>query len=232
MRQTWHDLLFAHWRVDAAALAPMLPPALELETFDGSAWFGVVPFGMRGVRIRGLPEIPGTSAFLELNVRTYVRMRGANSPPRPGVWFFSLDAANRLAVLTARRWFQLPYFFARMNMQKNDAAIVYESIRHDSHGAEAEFRGGYSPEGNVYHSAAGSIEHWLTERYCLYSADARGRLHCGEIHHAPWPLQNARCSIQSNTMAAPHGVSLARDPDLLHFARELSVLIWPLRRIS
>src|SRR6266404_10006502 len=107
MAQSWHDLLFAHWQVDAAALRPLLPPQLQIDTFGGSAWLAVVPFRMTGVRLPGTPALPWLSAFPELNVRTYVTCDG-----EPGVWFFSLDAGNALAVAIARAWFHLPYFRA------------------------------------------------------------------------------------------------------------------------
>lgn len=230
MRQIWYQLLFAHWRVPAEKLAALIPPGLELDTFDGNAWLGIVPFGMRGIRLRGLPPVPGTSAFLELNVRTYVRFRDpANA--RPGVWFFSLDAASRLAVEVARGWFHLPYYYASMNTTQTNSSYHYHSTRQDRRGDGAVLRLEYEPSGDVYKSKPGSLEHWLTERYCLYSTNSRGGLFRGEIHHAPWPLQPARAEIQQNTMAAAAGIPIAGKPETLHFAREIDVAIWPLARI-
>lgn len=230
MRQIWYDLLFAHWRIPARCIERFLPPQLEIDTFDGSAWLGVVPFGMRGVRMRALPAIPGTSTFLELNVRTYVRMRG-DQHNKSGVWFFSLDAANRLAVAAARRCFYLPYYFARMHHTNREGAIHYHSTRDERTGEKLQFEADYEAAGDVYNSTPGSIDHFLTERYCLYCSDDRGGIFRGEIHHRPWPLQPARAKIIKNEMSRPLGVSLPSVPDLLHFARELDVLIWPLQNV-
>lgn len=226
MRMTWEDLLFAHWPVPAAALRPLVPQALELDFFDGSAWLGVVPFQMSGVRLRGLPPVPGTSAFPELNVRTYVTAEG-----KPGVWFFSLDAASRIAVRAARAWYHLPYFDARMESLRNGDGITYLSRRTHRRAPPAEFIARYRAMGEIYRSTRGSLEHFLTERYCLYAGDttnAEGsRLWRGEIHHAPWPLQPAEAEITRNTMTAPLGLRLPDTPPLLHFARCLNVVAWP-----
>jgi len=225
MAQSWHDLLFAHWPVDAGALRAQIPPALPLDTFEGQAWLGVVPFRMSGVRLRATPPPPGLSAFPELNVRTYVTIEG-----KPGVFFFSLDAANAVAVAVARRWFHLPYVRARMACRAEGDAIRYESRRTHRGAPPAELRGGYRPTGPAAAASRGSLAYWLTERYCLYAADQRGGIHRGEILHAPWPLQPAEAALETNTMAAPLGVLLAGQP-LLHFARRLDVRVWPLQRV-
>jgi hypothetical protein len=231
MLQTWHSLLFMHWPVRAAALAPFVPDSLEIETFDGTAWVAVVPFGMRRVRLRGFPEIPGTSAFLELNVRTYVRPRRAEGQAKPGVWFFSLDAENRLAVEVARRWFHLPYFHARMSLESREDTYSYRSTRVHRGSPAAEFACRYGPDGPVTPSVPGSLEHWLTERYCLYCTDSRGRLQRGEIHHAPWPLQRATADLEVNSMASASSIPLPGTPPLMHFARELDVRIWSIEPV-
>jgi uncharacterized protein YqjF (DUF2071 family) len=220
MAQSWHDLLFAHWRVDAAALGALLPPGLALDTFAGEAWVGVVPFRMSGIRLRGLPAVPGTSAFPELNVRTYV-----TDGEHPGVWFFSLDAAHALAVRVARRWFHLPYFDARMRCDADGAGIDYASERTHRGAPPAALRARYRPTGEVSRASPGSLERWLTERYCLYARSPRGLLR-GEIHHAPWPLQPAAAEIETNTMAAAVGIPLPDEPPLLHFARRIDVVCW------
>ncbi len=226
LAMTWEDLLFAHWPVRVDALRPLVPPALELDTFDGSAWLGVVPFRMTGVRLRGLPAILGVSAFPELNVRTYVTAEG-----KPGVWFFSLDAASRVAVRTARAWFHLPYFDARMKSRREGEWVEYSSRRTHRGAPMADFAGRYGPVGGVFLSQKGSLEAFLTERYCLYAAkpagSSRKRIWRGEIHHAPWPLQPAEAEFESNTMTAPLGLRLPDTPPLLHFARRLDVLAWP-----
>jgi uncharacterized protein YqjF (DUF2071 family) len=220
MEQSWHDLLFAHWDVDREAIAPLLPSELTLDTHEGRAWLGVVPFRMSGIRLRGLPPIPGTSAFPELNVRTYVTHGG-----RPGVWFFSLDATNPLAVAVARTWFQLPYFRAQMRCDPDGEDIDYESRRTHRGAPAGEFRARYGPAGPTYSSERGTLEHWLTERYCLYAQAPRGLLR-GEIHHLPWPLQPAWAEIEANTMAAAAGIELPNSEPLLHFARRIDVPCW------
>jgi uncharacterized protein YqjF (DUF2071 family) len=227
MAQVWHDLLFAHWPFDPAVVRALIPASLRLDTFDGTAWIGVVPFRMRGVRPRLLPPLPGLSAFPELNVRTYVSRGG-----KPGVWFFSLDAASRLAVAGARALFHLPYYRARMSVAADGDAIVYDSTRVHPGAAPAELRGRYAPTGDVEPAASGSLDDWLTARYCLYSVDARGGLHRCEIDHAPWPLQPAQASFARNTMLGPLGLDLPPVAPLLHFARRLDVRVWPLSQVG
>ncbi len=226
MAQTWHDLLFAHWPVPAHRLRGLVHPALTLDTFDARAWLGVVPFRMSGVRPRFFPPVPGPSAFAELNVRTYVVAEG-----KPGVVFFSLDATNGLAVSLARRFFHLPYFRARMTCAAEGDGIRYASRRTQRDAPLAEFRGRYAPTGPVALAAPGSLDHWLTERYCLYAEDPGAGLHRCEIHHVPWPLQPARAEIELNTMADPVGISLD-GPPLLHFARRLDVVVWWLQPLA
>ncbi|HMC57503.1 MAG TPA: DUF2071 domain-containing protein, partial [Gemmatimonadaceae bacterium] len=175
----WVDLAFMHWRVDASVLRPLIPAALEIDTFDGSAWVGVTPFRMSDVHPVALPPIPTARNFPELNVRTYVR-RGAAS----GVWFFSLDAASQLAVFGARAIVGLPYFHASMLERRVGNDIHYESVRTGHHNAPAELRARYRPTGDVFHSAPGSLEHFLTERYSLFS-ERMGRLLRVDIEHVP-----------------------------------------------
>jgi uncharacterized protein len=220
MKQTWHDLLFAHWPLPPEVLRAVVPLQLTLDVFDGHSWLGVVPFHMSGIRARGLPPIPGLSRFPELNVRTYVTYGG-----KAGVYFFSLDAAHRPAVRAARRFYHLPYFFAEMSSREQQRRIHYRSRRPQS---SAEFRGQYSATSEVRSPEPGSIEHFLTERYCLYTTH-RNRVYRCEIHHPPWPLQDAEAELETNTMAAAAGISLPRSNPLLHFSRRQDVLIWPLR---
>lgn len=192
----WHDLLFAHWRVPREVLRPLIPPPLEIDTFAGEAWLGVVPFRMSGVRPRCTPPLPPLSAFPELNVRTYVTHGG-----RPGVWFFSLDAASWLAVRVARATFHLPYFDAQMECRRGpDGVIEYRSERTHRGVAGARLVARYRPVGPVFRSKPGTLEHWLTERYWLYSANRSGRVYRGEVRHAPWPLQRAEAELQGCDM--------------------------------
>lgn len=227
MRQTWQRLLFAHWPVPAAALQAKLPPGLTLDTFAGQAWVGVVPFTMSGVRPRGLPAVPWLSYFPELNVRTYVVADG-----KPGVWFFSLDAGNPVAVQLARRFFHLPYFNARFAIAQQGKQVQYVSRRMHRGAAVAALDISYAPTGSIFHAQAGTLEHWLTERYCLYSADGRGHVYRGDIRHAPWPLQLATADIRVNTMAAAHGIALPDTLPLLHYAHRQEIVAWAIQRIA
>lgn len=226
MTQSWHDLLFAHFPVDAAKLRTQIPERLKIDTFDGNAWLAVVPFHMTGVRLRGTPAVPWLSAFPELNVRTYVVCDG-----KPGVWFFSLDAGNSLAVAIARAWFHLPYFRARMRCSEHSGWIEYVSRRNHSGAAPATLQGRYRPIAPAVSPQRGTLEHFLTERYCLYALDGSRRLIRGEIHHRPWPLQQAQAEFASNTMAELTGIVLKGQP-LFHFARRQDVLVWPPQRVS
>lgn len=221
MAQRWLDLLFAHWKVTAHQLRPFIPEGLEIDTYDGSAWLAVVPFRMDRIRARGLPPLPGLDAFVELNLRTYVVRDG-----RPGVWFLSLEATHPLAVRFARRTFHLPYMDADMACEADGEALRYRSRRIHRGEAPAAFQGRYGPCGDGFLARPGTLEHWLTERYCLHAADGEGRLLRGEIHHVPWPLQPAWAEIGLNTMADPFGISLDRPPDSLLFARAIEVALW------
>lgn len=227
MAMQWHDLLFMHWPVRPEVLRPHIPPPLRLETFDGAAWLGVVPFRMAGTRARLTPALPGVSAFPELNVRTYVSTGG-----KPGVWFFSLDAASPLAVRGARYVFHLPYYDARMACDRRGDLVQYTSFRTHRGARPAAFAGRYRPTGPAYRAADGSIERWLTERYCLYAANRRGRLWRGEIHHAPWPLQPAEAEVQRNAMADQLRLILPQRAPLLHFARRIDVVAWALEAVD
>lgn len=223
MTQRWNDLLFAHWPVPAVEIAPLLPPGLVVDTFDGSAWVGVVPFWMDRIRLRGMPLIPGGNHFPELNLRTYVRERNSNMA---GVYFFSLDASNPAAVAVARTFFKLPYHWAHMSIASEDQReFQYQSTRLltlDPVRFRARYKSLKTP------STKGGIEYFLTERYCLYTADKRGNIFRGNIHHLPWPLEMAEAEIEINELPQAHGIRLPDTPPLLHYARELVVYIWQL----
>jgi uncharacterized protein len=221
MAMRWEHLLFAHWPVQVEDLRPHVPEELEVETFDGSAWIGITPFQMTATRPRLVPSALGLR-FPELNVRTYVR-----SGERPGIWFFSLDAASRLAVRAARVGFFLPYFDARMSLAVRGEAVEFNSHRIEGGASEADLKVTYRPIGDVFHSSPGTLEHFLTERYVLFSMK-RDRLFAGDIHHVPWPLQPAEADIHLNTMTAQLGLSLPDREPILHFSRRLEVVAWPL----
>jgi uncharacterized protein len=228
MFQRWLDLLFAHWPIPTDAIAPLIPPGLTLETYAGTAWLGIVPFRMSHVHPRGLPAVPWLSYFPELNVRTYVRV-----DDRPGVFFFSLDAGNPVAVALARAFFHLPYFRAEMDLCHGDAETIhYQSRRTHRPAPEASFVARYRPLGPIYWAAAGSFEYWLTERYALYSVDRGGRIYRGEIHHQPWPLQPAEAEFAINSVAEASGLTLPDQAPLLHFVRRLDVVAWAVQPVS
>ena len=226
MAQSWHDLLFAHWPVDARRLRALIPDRLEIDSFDGQPWLAVVPFRMSGVRLRGTPAVPWLSVFPELNVRTYVRYGG-----KPGVWFFSLDASNSLAVAIARAWFHLPYFRARMSCAEREGWIQYQSERTHRGALAGSLKGRYRPVGETFFPRRGTLEYFLTERYLLYTADGSGHIIRGEIHHPPWPLRCAAAEFDLNTMA--NSLNLALElPSLLHFAKRQDVLVWRPERLA
>lgn len=187
MYQKWRELLFLHWTMDPEVIQATLPPGLEVETFEGRAWIGVVPFLMRSIRPRFLPALPYVSNFLEANVRTYVR----DQQGRSGVWFYSLDCDRGLAVATARRFFSLPYFQA--SMQAKRAAEGLLDYRVQRRGKSSESRFLYGGEGETRQATEGSLEHFLAERYRLFAwRPGPQRLLTGEVEHAPYPLQSAR----------------------------------------
>jgi uncharacterized protein YqjF (DUF2071 family) len=219
MLQTWHDLLFAHWAISPERLRPLVPQELELDLCEGHAYVAVVPFWMSGIRARWAPPLPGLHRFAELNVRTYVRYKGI-----PGVYFFSLDAASRMAVWGARWGYHLPYFFAAMSVKSIGEKLHYSSRRVERP-QPAEFAGRYWPVSASRRREPGSLEHFFTERYCLYTVDG-GKVARGYIHHLPWSLQDAEAEIDVNTMAQAAGIVLPETKPLLHFSRMLEVLIW------
>ena len=250
MYQSWGKLLFMHWKIDPDILRPLIPSQLSIDTFGGQAWIGVVPFTMWGIRASFLPPIPGTSAFHELNVRTYVHYHGV-----PGVWFFSLDAANSLAVWGARTFYHLPYFEATMSLKQKENTIDYSSVRSDARtyaqffasdaeGFAADFDSRQfqnPPQAKLEttwrigeplaQSTPGSIEFFLTERYCLY-AYGRGGLHRSRIFHEPWKLRTASLDSCQSTMIESLGIAQPKAEPLLHYAESIGVEIWPLQRVS
>lgn len=227
MTQTWHELLFAHWPLKPEKLRPLIPPVFTLDTFEREAWVGVVPFRMSNVRPRGVPPVPGLSAFPELNVRTYVTVNGI-----PGVYFFSLDAGNPIAVAIARTVFHLPYFTAVMSCKRIDDTIHYSSHRIHHGAPDADYVAMYRPVAPVEYASRDSLIYWFTERYCLYTTDRHGKAFRGDIHHVQWPLQPAELEISKDTMARSHNIELPDAAPLLHYSERQEVLIWPLRRIT
>jgi uncharacterized protein YqjF (DUF2071 family) len=223
MAQSWLDLLFCHWPVDPVAVRPHVPASLPLDLFDGGAWVSIAAFETRATRPRGLPPPPVLSRFPELNVRTYVTL-----DDRPGIWFFSLDAASRLAVEVARRLYRLPYFRARMSIGADGPRVHCHSERRDRRGPAARFEAAYRATGSPRRAAPGSLEAWLVERYRLYTVDGRGRVLHGDIHHAPWTLHDADADIGADTTTAALGIE-RRDTPVLQVVARQDVVFWPLR---
>jgi uncharacterized protein len=233
MHQRWAHLLFLHWAVAADDLQSRLPDGLELDTFDGQAFVGLVPFTITGARPRSCPAIPGLSSFHEVNVRTYVHVRGGN----PGVWFFSLDAANRLAVWGAQRVFHLPYFFARMRLTQEPAEsgraaeLEYHSTRVSPGARVASCSLRYQPTGEPHAARPGTLEHFLMERYTLYSHDGH-RLYRGRVHHAPYQLQAAELRALQENLVSAAGITPPAIAPMVHYSREVHTEIFGLEPVG
>jgi uncharacterized protein YqjF (DUF2071 family) len=225
MRQRWNDLLFAHWPVKTQAISGLLPPGLEVDTFDDWAWVGVVPFHMDQVVVRGAGDrtfgVPSATRFPELNLRTYVR---STETMQPGVYFFSLDAASALAVLGARLFFSLPYFWAKMQSRREEGNWIHYRSRRVLTSPAAAFAARYRSLGKP---AAGPLEEFLTARYSLFTCRGRELL-VGNIHHLPWQLESAEAEFETNDLPRAAGITLPDRPPVLHYSRELVVYVWEL----
>lgn len=220
MEQGWYGLLFAHWRVPESQVRCLVPKELELDTFHGEAWVSMTPLQIR-MRPRGLSSLGRLWSFPELNFRTYVQCQGI-----PGIYFFSLDAGSLLAVAGARAFYRLPYFQSAMKIRGTGPEISFESDRRSS---PACFCAQYRPISPAHLASAGTLEYWLTERYCLYVTEGK-QVWRGEIHHSPWLLQNVTAEISRNTVDAAAGLPLSKQPDLTGYAERQEVLVWRLRK--
>jgi uncharacterized protein YqjF (DUF2071 family) len=225
MTQTWHNLLFAHVPIAPESLLPLVPRGVELDTFEGQAWLGVIAFRLSRIRLRGLPEIGLVSHFNEVNLRTYVTHEG-----NPGVLFLSMDANNRPAIALARPLFHLPYTPAIIALERTGGGFSFDCERTGGTGKGAQFKATYRPEGEAFRARRGSLEYWLTERYCYYGA-SRGRTYRCDISHPAWPLQRACASIERNTLAQALGLPAEEVSPVLHYAHKMTAHIWPPRRL-
>ncbi len=226
MHQTWGKLLFMHWRIEEKLLRPLIPDRLEIDIFDGSAWIAIAPFTMWDIRAFPpfIPPLPGLNAMHELNVRTYVHCDRV-----PGVWFFSLDCNSAAAVLGARTFFHLPYYNAEIDLEQDGDTIKYELERTDE--PAADFAASWKIGEELPVSNPGSLEFFLTERYCLYSERA-GEIYRAHIHHEPWPLRKAALNSITSTMIESHRLPTPSGDPLLHYAEEISVNIWSVAKIA
>jgi len=224
MFQRWRDLLFLHWAVDPETIADTLPPGLSVDLHDGKAWIGLVPFFMRGVRPRRLPAVGSLSNFLEMNVRTYVH----DDSGRPGVWFYSLDANQPIAVRLARGLFHLPYFHADMSASTADGLIDYHCARRGRSETPSRFL--YAGGDPLPRPEPGSLEFFLVERYFLFAWKERSKtLAAGQVHHEPYPVRSARCETFSTTALSQAGFPVGeRPPDHALFSPGVEVDVFPL----
>ena len=224
MRQSWRDLAFIHWRVPAETIQQTLPAGLTVDTFDGSAWVGLVPFSMTNVRPTGLPAINGLSTFLECNVRTYVHTNGKG----PGVWFYSLDAANPLACSIARHFFGLPYYPARMHCDVTKTSMHYESQR-NAGGLDLILRVAFQqtePEAAL----EGTFAWWCLERYLLYTV-RKNTLYSGRVHHKPYTFQTATLEhLQLRDNQLHHSYALSA-PEHIAVSPGVDVSVYPLQPV-
>jgi len=227
MRQRWNDLLFAHWPVPAASLAPLLPEGLEVDTFQGSAWLGVVPFWMDRIKIRGFPPIPGSRTFPDLSLRTYVREERTGTP---GVYCLSLDANNLLTVMIRRAFFSLPTHWAEMRLEQRTTREFTIDSRRRFALQPVVFKAHYRGLGATWklaESRPGTIEHFLMERYCMFSSNRAGQPIRANLHHISYPLEEAEAEIEQNNLADALGICLPDHEPVLHYSRRLAVYVWP-----
>jgi uncharacterized protein YqjF (DUF2071 family) len=227
MTQRWNDLLFAHWPVPASEIAPLLPEGLEPDVFEGSSWLGVVPFWLDRIKVRGMPAIPGMRNFPDLNVRTYVRDERTHTP---GMYFFSLDATNLLAVALAHTFFHLPYHWAEMHLdQRSEREFSFYSRRRLTDTPvifKARYRG-LGPTRKLAEGGSGTLEYFLMERSSLYTRNRSGQAVRANLHHVPWPLEEAEAEIERNDLAKAIGIELPEIEPVLHYSRRLAVYVWP-----
>jgi uncharacterized protein YqjF (DUF2071 family) len=224
-RQAWNHLLFAHWPVARDRVRELVPAFLELDTFDNEAWLSVTPFRLSDLSLRGVPAIPMISSFDEINVRTYVEYDGI-----PGIYFFSLDANSTLAVGAASTLFHLPYFHADIQVGQDAGTMTFSSHRRRKGPADCEVR--YSPSGSLFVPKQGTLDYFLTERYCLYTMDSASHPYRVDIHHAAWELRPAEAKFAVNSMPEAAGIRLPSMDPLLHYARRQDVVTWPPRLLG
>ncbi len=224
MYQSWGKLLFMHWQMPIKALRRLIPKPLVIDTFEGKAWIGLTPFTVWNARPIFMPPLPCVSDFHEINVRTYVHLDGV-----PGVWFFSLDANSLVAVLAARAFFRLPYYRARISLEQQGRTIIYTAARKGT-ASPAEFNATWTIGADLPRAEPGSLEFFLTERYCLYTSDGDKLYRC-RIHHKPWPLQEANLRKYKSSMIEADGLPTPGGEPLLRCGGPVNVEVWPFEEV-
>jgi uncharacterized protein YqjF (DUF2071 family) len=227
MRQRWNDLLFAHWQVPASSIAPLVPEGLLVDTFQGSAWLGAMPFWMDRIKVRAMPPIPGARSFPDLILRTYVREEQTGTQ---GVYCLSLDSSNLLAVAAGRAFFHLPYHSAEMYIeQRTEREFSFYSRRRFASQPvlfKARYRG-LGPSQKLAELRSGTLEQFLMERSCLFSRNRAGQPVRASLHQASWSLEEAEAEIELNDLAAAMGIRVPDQEPVLHYSRRLAVYVWP-----
>lgn len=221
MTQKWEDLLFLNFPISAETMRHHIPDGLELDTYEGKAWVTVIPFKITDMRLRLLPPFPYIRKFLELNLRTYVQ-----KDDTPGIYFFSLDASKLLPVIGARMT-TLPYYYAKMNLKKKGDWFHYYSKRRSLD--NPEFKGKYRPVSDLFYPEAGTLAHWLVERYYLWT-DIGNTLLAGGIHHLPWQIAEAEVQLQQVQYPTFLSNPAAEQEMIFYYAPSMRVLFWPFKR--
>jgi uncharacterized protein YqjF (DUF2071 family) len=219
--QHWLDLLFAHWPVAVADLRPHMPAALDIDTYDGTAWVSLVAFRLERIRRRWLPSLRFLTDTLELNLRTYVRYRG-----EPAIFFLSIHAGRPLLVRLARWATPLDYRPARMSYTRTDGGMRFHSSRAAACG-DLTFTGEFVPSDVGREALPGTLDEWLVERYCLYAQGNSDSLFRGVVRHQPWTVQPVTAQISVNTMGCPFDLDLSKEPAVAHYSRGVRAAIWP-----
>jgi uncharacterized protein YqjF (DUF2071 family) len=227
-KQTWNNVLFLHWPAPTERIRSLLPKGLELETYDGSAWLGLVAINVTDAHLRYTPSLPFVSNVLPLNLRTYVRVGD-----KPGIYLFSADVSNALVVTAARQLFLMPYFNAQMDYREDGELHLFGSQRTEGEDTMNGFTVSYGPHSPVYNAEPGSLDHFLIERYGLYTTDDQGDVYRNDVHHYPWPLQRADAVVGANTLTLPPRLDLPEmDLMLCHYAHRLDALLWGLEKVD
>ncbi|QCR31282.1 YqjF family protein [Lysinibacillus sp. SGAir0095] len=223
MKQTWSDVLFAHYPVSRKVLEMLVPTELKVDTFYQTGWVTIVPYLTSSMHLRGLPPVPGMAPYPGFNIRTYVTMNG-----KPGVYFFSLTAANFLAAYSAKTFFRLPYLYMDMKYKRVKDLVVFESEKKSGLQLLCNYKSISAPS----HTDNGSLEEWLVERYCVYTISKKGVPLRADILHEPWLLEKAEAEFHQNTLLSTLNIKQGNEKPILHYARKAVVRFWPIARVD